>query len=84
MEDVSIWTLYTQSSDPSWKLCLYRKLALEDHNIMTCSDKKDPVTDMFSIKVGSPGGISIREVQIFGYGKRLNLYLELAGLTALR
>ena len=63
-----------------WKRCFYSQRALGKEFIVVCELKKStytPLTRQFAIRVGYNQGVGLREVEVFGFGKRLcTIYLS--------
>ena len=73
------------SADPEdtrdgWKMCFYSDGALGKEFIVVCEfngSTYTPLTRQFAIKVGYNQGVGLREVEVFGFGKRLcTIYLS--------
>ena len=73
------------SADPEdaidgWKKCFYSENALGKEFIVVCEWNKStytPLTRQFAIRVGYNQGVGLREVEVFGFGKRLcTIYLS--------
>ena len=57
-----------------WKKCFYSQKALGKEFIIVCEFRDytyTPLTRQFAIRVGYNQGVGLREVEVFGFGKRL-------------
>lgn len=69
MADISIWTWYSGLRQPKWKLCTFRESILENKNLMNCDKDVIPLINVFKMEAGSPGGLSIQDIRIYGIGR---------------